>query len=167
MIFFTSLTLCLRALVYKIREVPGLYSGALTGRICLEQKKAVANTGRSRDSEKEACDYREHHRDVERAPSSSADVVTLLAQFSCHCSTLWVACLRGGDGFRQGSLCVARLHHLFPFCPALRSHLVGRCESRMRASAGNEVNPWKGGGGSSWFDLLIGPGLQVGYISWL
>lgn len=119
------------------------------------------------DSERDACDYREHHRDVERVPSRSADVVTLLAQFSYHCTILWVACLRGGNGFRQGSLCVARLHHLFPFCQALRSHLVGGCESRMRASAGSEVNPWKGGGGSSWFDLLIGPGLQVGYISWL
>lgn len=47
MIFFTFLTLCLRAVIYRIREVPGLYSGALAGRICLEQKKAVSNIGRS------------------------------------------------------------------------------------------------------------------------
>lgn len=104
---------------------------------------------------------------MEGASSSSTEVVTLLTQFSCHCTTLWVACLRGGDDFRQGSLCVARIHHFFPFCQALKSHLVGGCESRMRASAGNEVNPRKGGGGGSWVSLLTGPGLQVGCISWL
>ena len=119
------------------------------------------------NSEKDACGYHEHHRDVERASSSSAEVVALWARYSCQCTALWVACLRGGGDFRQGSLGVARIHHFFPFCQALRSHLVGGCESRMRASAGNEVNPQKGGGGSGWVGLLTGPGLQVGYSSWL
>lgn len=114
------------------------------------------------NSEKDACDYREHHRDVERASSSSTEVVTLLAQYSCHCTALWVACLRDGGDFRQGSLCVVRIHHFFPFCQALRSHLVGGCESRMRVSAGNEVNPQKGGGSSGWVGLLTGPGLAGG-----
>lgn len=71
-------------------------------------------------SEKDAGDGHEHDSDVERASISPTEVVTLLAQFNCHCATLRVACLLDGDGFRQGSLCVMRIHHFFlSFLPSL------------------------------------------------
>lgn len=48
-----------------------------------------------------------------RAPVSPAKVMTLLAQFSCHCATVGVACLLAGDGFRQRFSYVMKIHHFF------------------------------------------------------